>query len=67
MTGFHAQIRVKDGNWRNCTIFPTNQSCLFKELQSMTSYEIRIRALNEKGPGGWRTASTKTGIDIIGR
>ena len=62
VTGFQVQIKAKDENWRNCTMFPTNQSCLFKELMSETKYDIRVQALNEKGSSDWKKGSTKTGF-----
>lgn len=62
VTGFHPQIRRKDGDWRNCNIFPSNQSCLFKGLESETDYDIRVQAFNNKTTSDWTNEATTTGF-----
>ena len=67
VTDFHVQLRNRDDEWRNCTNFVTNGSCLFNVLLSQTdhAYYIRIQAVNQKGSSDWRT-ETKTTV-VIGR
>ena len=61
LTGFQVQIRKESGDWRNCTTFPTNDSCLFKDLQSETVYDVRVQAYNQKGSSHWTSRSKETG------
>ena len=62
LTGLQVQISETNGDWRNCTTFLTNYSCLFKDMQSETEYDIRIKAFNQKGSGAWTTWSKMTGL-----
>lgn len=64
-TSFHVQIRMRGYDWRNCTIFPVSRSCLFKDLLTETDYDIRVWAVNRKGPSDWRNETITTGV--IGR
>ena len=68
LTGYQVQLRssrAERGGWRNCTVFLLRHICLFKDLRSETSYEIRVRAFNKKGPGQWAYTSETT--DLIGK
>ncbi|XP_078371996.1 uncharacterized protein LOC144655586 [Oculina patagonica] len=62
VTGFHAQLRKRGDDWHHCTNFPTNRSCLFKDLLSETDYDIRIQAVNQKGSSNWTTETVTTGV-----
>ena len=62
MTGFHAQLRETGGDWRNCTNFLTNRSCLFKNLLSETEYDIRVQAVNQRGSSVWEMVAATTGV-----
>ena len=62
VTGFHAQIKKINGDWRNCNIFLSDQSCLFKGLASETDYIIRVKAFNNKTTSDWTNEKTKTGF-----
>lgn len=63
--GFHVELRKKGRIWRNCTIFPTNSSCLFEGLKSETEYETRVRGFNLEQTSDWTNETTTTGF--IGR
>ena len=65
MTGFQSQLRKRGDDWRNCTNFLTNCSCLFKDLLSQTDYDIRVQAVNQKGSSNWTIETVTTGV--IGR
>ena len=62
MTSFLTQLRKRGHDWLNCTTFPTNQSCLFKYLQSDTDYDIRVQAANQKGWSDIANATITTGV-----
>lgn len=61
-SAFQVQISDQTGQWVNCTNFLPNNSCLFKDLQSETEYDIQVRAINQKGPGEWKVDTKKTGF-----
>ena len=61
-SGFQVRIRAHTGQWFNCTNFLPNNSCLLKDLQSKTEYNIQVRAINQKGPGKWIEDTEKTGF-----
>ena len=72
LTGYQVQLKQKllklimeNGGWRNCTAFSSNHSCLFKDLRNETEYQIRVRAINKKGPGQWADIAETT--DLIGK
>ena len=56
MTGVLATIRRSDGDWRNCNIFPSNQSCLLNGLESETDY-ICVQTASD-----WTRRTTTTGL-----
>ena len=62
MTSFLTQLRKRGHDWLNCTTFPTNQSCLFKDLLSDTIYDIRVQAANQKGWSDIANATIKTEV-----
>ena len=62
---FQVRIREHTGQWFNCTNFLSNNSCLLKDLQSKTKYDIQVRAINQKGPGKWRENTKET--EFIGK
>lgn len=66
-TSFQAQLRKEgddDDDWRNCTT--ELWSCVFKDLLSDTDYDIRVKAINEKGSSNWTIESVTTS-KLIGR
>ena len=68
LTAYQVQLGVfgsLSSGWSNCTAFVSNHSCLFTDLRSKTSYEIRVRAFNKKGPGQWAYNIETT--DLIGK
>lgn len=65
VTGYEVQLRQTRADWRSCTYVLGGHSCLFTDLRSETKYEIRVRALNQKGPGKWGYALKTT--DLIGK
>ena len=62
VTGFQVQMRRKHDDWRNCSAPLTNHSCLCKNIQSETKYDIRVQALNQKGASDWANRPTKSGF-----
>ena len=60
--GFQVRIREHTGQWFNCTNFLPNNSCLLKDLQNKTKYDIQVRAINQKGPGEWAVKTKTTGV-----
>ena len=71
LTGYQVELQpfesrqITDESWRHCRNFLANHSCLFGGLRSETEYLIRVRAVNQKGPGQWAYTSKRT--DIIGK
>ena len=62
LSRFRSAIKLGNGLTLNCTNFLPNNSCLFKDLQSETEYDIQVRAINQKGPGEWTVDTKKTGF-----
>ena len=61
-SGFQVRVREHTGQWFNCTNFLSNNSCLLKDLQSETEYDIQVRAINQKGPGEWAVKTKPTSL-----
>ena len=56
VTDFQVQMRKQDGNWRNCSNFLPNNTCLFHGLlidKNDARIDVRLRAANKKGFSEW--------------
>ena len=63
ITSFQAQIREKNSpKWYNCTDFLSNvnDSCSFDGLLSEKAYDVRVRAVNQKGSSDWTNRTYNT-------
>lgn len=64
ITGFEAQIRKRNSlNWNNCTydLSNVNYSCSINGSLSKNTYDIRVRAVNQKGPSHWANRTFTAG------
>ncbi|CAH3046336.1 unnamed protein product [Pocillopora meandrina] len=56
VTDFQVQMRKQGGNWRNCSNFLPNNTCLFHGLlidKNDARIDVRLRAANKKGFSEW--------------
>ena len=68
ITSFHAQIRKENSSkWHNCTDFLSNvnHNCSFDGLLSSKNFNVRVRAVNQKGSSDWTNGTYKT--ERVGR